>query len=313
MKTTSSCKVSIFLQDFLKFVMVGTFYGFRIANRENFVHESHTNVISQLEYLTPKHKVPIIARYFNFLWYERSRAMAVAIVDRFIRNFSKYLELNKEIQKLLERYKVVDGIDDALHKRYVNKTDKEGDGLTPGLVRLRVPTTAKLLANFVPTSMKMKDNVVVKGHWKDLLRRRYFYTLLDVSLIRFKIVKKDLDKHGRVIWDFNVDKVIYREYPKVLSYTSNIECGEKDHVDFDAEDSSSFLIERKKAKEELGFKKYRNFISINFFVDILHDYFLYFFLNIQLSLIQSNGCVGFKSLISLVGAQGCSCYSQGKQ
>ncbi len=29
------------------------------------------------------------------------------------------------------------------------------------------------------------------------------------------------------------------------------------------------------------------------------------FFNIQLCLIQSNGCVGFKSLISLVGARGC--------
>ncbi len=91
--------------------------------------------------------------------------------------------------------------------------------------------------------MKIKDNVVVKGHWKDLLRRRYFYGLLDVSLIGFKIVKNDLDKHGRVILDFNGDKVIYR-----LSYPSKFESGEKDYVDFDSEDSSSFLIEKKKKK-----------------------------------------------------------------
>ncbi len=51
-----------------------------------------------------------------------------------------------------------------------------------------------------------------------------------------------------------------------------------------------------------------NFISINFFVDILPDYFLYFS-NIQLRLIQSNGCVGFKSLISLVGVWGCSFFN----
>ncbi len=93
-----------------------------------------------------------------------------------------------------------------------------------------------------------KDNVVVKGHWKDLLRRRYFYRLLDVSLIRFKIVKNDLDKHGQVVLDFNVDKVIYREYPKMLSYPSNVESGKKDYVDFDSEESSSSLIEQKKKK-----------------------------------------------------------------
>ncbi len=40
-------------------------------------------------------------------------------------------------------YKVADGVDDALRKRYVNKMDKEGDSSTPGLVGLRVPTIAK--------------------------------------------------------------------------------------------------------------------------------------------------------------------------
>ncbi len=47
--------------------------------------------------------------------------------------------------------------------------DKGGDSLTLGLVRLRIPSIAKLPATFVPTIMKIKDNVVVKGHWKDLL------------------------------------------------------------------------------------------------------------------------------------------------
>ncbi len=79
------------------------------------------------------------------------------------------------------------------------------------------------------------------------MRRRYFYRLLDISLIGFKIVKNDLDKHGRVILNFNVDKVIYREYPKMLSYPSNIESGKKDLVDF-VSDSSSSLIEKKKKK-----------------------------------------------------------------
>ncbi len=133
---------------------------------------------------------------------------------------------------------MADGIDDALLERYINKTVKGGDGSTPGLVGLRVPTIAKLPASFVPTIMKIKDNIVVKGHWKDSLRRPYFYGLLDVSLIGFKIVKNDC----RVILDFNVDRVIYREYPKMLSYPSNAQSGEKDYVDFDSEDSSSSLM-----------------------------------------------------------------------
>ncbi len=58
----------------LKFVMVKTFYSHCIANRENFVHEPHANVISHLEHLTPKHNVTILAPSFNFLWYECSRA-----------------------------------------------------------------------------------------------------------------------------------------------------------------------------------------------------------------------------------------------
>ncbi len=66
--------------------------------------------------------------------------MAMAVVNRFIRNFAKYLESNEEIQELFERYKVAAGIDNALQKRYINKMDKGGDGLTPGLVVLRVPT-----------------------------------------------------------------------------------------------------------------------------------------------------------------------------
>ncbi len=88
--------------------------------------------------------------------------MAVDVIDRFICDFSKYLESNEEIQELLERYKAADGIDDTLHKRYVNRTDKGGEGLTPGLVGLCVPTIAKLPETFVETIMKMKDNVVVK-------------------------------------------------------------------------------------------------------------------------------------------------------
>ncbi len=52
----------------LKFVMVGSFYSLCIANRENFVHESRANIISHLEHLTPKHKVTILASFFNFLW-----------------------------------------------------------------------------------------------------------------------------------------------------------------------------------------------------------------------------------------------------
>ncbi len=94
-----------------------------------------------------------------------------------------------EIQELLERYKVVDGVDDTLCKTYV--------GSTPVFVGLRILTTTKLPSTSVPTIMKIKDNVVVKGHWKDLLRHRYFYRLLEVSPIGLKIVKNDLDKHGR--------------------------------------------------------------------------------------------------------------------
>ncbi len=85
--------------------------------------------------------------------------------------------------------------------------------------------------------MKIKDNVVVKGHWKNLLHRRYFYRLLDISLIEFRTVKNDLDKHGRAVLDFNMDKVIYREYPKVLSYPSKVESVKKDYVNFDSENS----------------------------------------------------------------------------
>ncbi len=99
----------------------------------------------------------------------------------------------------MERYKVADGIDDALHERYVNKTDRGDDGSTPGLVGLHIPTIAKLPATFFPASMKITDNIVVKGHWKNLLHRRYFYGLLDVPLIGFTIVKNNLDKHGRVV------------------------------------------------------------------------------------------------------------------
>ncbi len=74
------------------------------------------------------------------------------------------MESNEEVQEPLEHYKVADGVDDALHERYINKTDKEGDGSTPGLIGLSVPTIAKLPATFVPTIMKIKENVVVKGH-----------------------------------------------------------------------------------------------------------------------------------------------------
>ncbi len=148
----------------------------------------------------------------------------------------------------MERYKVINGIDNALCKREINKMGKGGNELTPGLVGLHVPNIAKLPATFVPTIMKIKDNIVVKGHWTNLLRCHYFYRLLDVSLIGFKIVQNDLDKHGQVILDFNMDKVIYREYPKMLSYSSNVESGKKDYVDFDSEDSLSSLLEKKKKK-----------------------------------------------------------------
>ncbi len=230
----------------LKFVMVRTSYGLYITNRENFVLESCTNVISHLEHLMPEHKVMILALSFNFLWYERSHATVVAVVDRFIRHFSKYSELNEEIQELLERYKVVDGIDDTLRERYVNKMDEGGDGSIPGLVGLCTSAIAKLRATLVPAIIKIEDNVVVKGYWKDLLCRRYFYRILDISLFGFKIVKNNSDKNGWVILDFNVDKVMYREYPKMLSYLSNVESGKKDYVDFDSEDSSSSVIEKKK-------------------------------------------------------------------
>ncbi len=71
---------------------------------------------------------------------------------------------------------------------------------------------------------------------------------MDVSLIGFKIVKNYLDKHGRVVLNFNVVKVIYREYPEMLSYLFHIESGEKDYVYFDSEDSSSSPIKKKKKK-----------------------------------------------------------------
>ncbi len=83
--------VQYFYKRPLKFVMVGTFYSLCIANKENFIHESCANIISHLQHLMPKHKVTILALSFNFLEYERSSAMAVAIVDRFICNFSEYL------------------------------------------------------------------------------------------------------------------------------------------------------------------------------------------------------------------------------
>ncbi len=89
---------------------------------------------------------------------------------------------------------MTDGIDDALRERYVNKTDKGGNSSIPGFVGLRVPTAAKLPATFVPAIIKIKDNVVVKGHWKDLLLHRYVFGFLDASPIGFKIVKNDLDK-----------------------------------------------------------------------------------------------------------------------
>ncbi len=223
--------------------------------------ESHANVIYHLEHLTPKCKVTILAPSFNFLWYELSRTTAMAVVNCFIRYFSKYLGSNEEIQELLERFRVASGVDNALCKsvdytlceRYVNKMDKGGDSSTPGLVELRVPTIAKFPATFVLT-MKIKDNIGVKGHWKDLLRHRYFYRLLDLSLIGFKIVKNNLDKHGLIILDFNVDKVIYREYPKMLSYPSNVESGKKDYMGLIAEDSSSSRIEKKKKSQRgVGF------------------------------------------------------------
>ncbi len=44
-------------------------------------------------------------------------------------------------------------------------------------ILLNSQTIAKLPPPFVPTIMKIKDNVAVKGYWKDLLRRRYFYRL----------------------------------------------------------------------------------------------------------------------------------------
>ncbi len=93
-----------------------------------------------------------------------------------------------------------------------------------------------------------------------MLHRHYFYGLLDISLIGFKIVKNDLDKHGRVVLDFNVDKVIYREYPKILSYLSNVESGKKDYNDFDSEDSSSSLIEEKKKLKRSWVSKSREIL-----------------------------------------------------
>ncbi len=59
--------VQYFYKRPLKFVMVGTFLGLCITNRENFVHESHANVISHLEHLMSEHKVTILAPPFNFL------------------------------------------------------------------------------------------------------------------------------------------------------------------------------------------------------------------------------------------------------
>ncbi len=238
---------SIFLQAALLVCHGWNFYGLCSANRENFVHKSRANVISHLEHLTPKRKVMILEPSFNFLWYERSCSTAVAVVDCFIPNFFEYLESNEEIQELLERYKVADGVDDALRERYINETDKGVDGSTLGLIGLRLPTIAKLPITFVPTIMKIKDNVV-KGHWKDLLHRSYFYRFLDISLIGFKIVKNNLDKHGWVVLDLNMDKVIYREYPKMLSYPSNVESAKKDYIDFDSENSLPSLIEKKKKK-----------------------------------------------------------------
>ncbi len=119
-------------------------------------------MISLLEHLTPKHKMTILTPSFNFLWYECSRATAVAIVDRFICDFSKYLESNEETQKLLERYKVADSVDDALHERYVKKMDKEGDGSTPGLFGLHVATIAKLPATFFFNSEDSSASLIEK-------------------------------------------------------------------------------------------------------------------------------------------------------
>ncbi len=53
---------------------------------------------------------------------------------------------------------MTDGVDDTLHKRYVNKTDKGGDDSTSGSsVGLCILTMAKLPATFVPTIMKIKE------------------------------------------------------------------------------------------------------------------------------------------------------------
>ncbi len=80
--------------------------------------------------------------------------MAVTIVDRFICDFSEYLKSNEEIQELLERYKVVDAVDDAQCERYVNKTDKGGDASSPGLVRLWFPPLTNCLPLFSQPSKK---------------------------------------------------------------------------------------------------------------------------------------------------------------
>ncbi len=124
-QTLTNC-LQYFYKRPLKFVIVGTFYGLCIRNRENFVHKLRGNITSHLEHLMPKNKVTIFVPSFNFLWYERSCAATVAIVDHFILDFSKYLELNEEIQELLERYKVANGVHNALRERYITITHKGG-------------------------------------------------------------------------------------------------------------------------------------------------------------------------------------------
>ncbi len=77
--------------------------------------------------------------------------------------FTEYWELNEEIQELLDHYKVADSVDDALCERYVKKTDKRGNGSTPGLVELRGPTIAKLPATLSRHSWKLKITLSSKA------------------------------------------------------------------------------------------------------------------------------------------------------
>ncbi len=129
-----------------------------------------------------------------------------------------------------------------------------------------------------------------------------------VSLIGFKIIKNNLHKHGRSFWTLTWTRwhigntwKCYLTLPtsRVVKRTTLTLTRKIPRLPWSRK--------RKKSWRGVGFQKVEKFYFNKFFCWHLHDYFLYF-LNIHLGLIQSNGCIGFKLLISLVGARDCSLF-----